>query len=366
MLARKFSSLFMSIAAILVATPAHSDVKDGVDAWSRGDYTSAIKEWKKQAEAGDPDAQFNLAQAYRMGKGVDQDMAMAEKLYGEAAGRGHLQAADNYGLLLFQRGERASAMPFIHAAADRGEPRARYILGLAYFNGDHAPKDWVRAYALVSLARQAGLEQATTAQAEMDKFIPLEQRQQSVLLASQLAAQAAANRTRLTMASNLDGGPPHVASGADGSGMVPIANPAPYSGTASGRPAGPAFAGADFTRPMASPPAVPNTPALASAVPPKAQAAAKPASGPAPPKPPISKPGGAWRVQLGAFGVASNADALWAKVRKLPELAGHSRFDITSGRLTKLQAGGFASHADAAEACAKLERSGYQCLPLKE
>src|SRR5690606_30687026 len=108
---------------------------------SRGDYKAAVNQWKGPAERGDPDAQFNLAQAYKLGQGVDRDMSRAETLYERAAANGHLQAADNYGLLLFQRGERAKAMPFIHAAAGRGDPRAQYVLGLAYFNGDHMPKD---------------------------------------------------------------------------------------------------------------------------------------------------------------------------------------------------------------------------------
>ena len=35
--------------------------------------------------------------------------------------------------------------------------------------------------------------------------------------------------------------------------------------------------------------------------------------------------GGKWRVQLGAFGVAGNAEAMWNRVRSRPEIAGHPR-----------------------------------------
>ena len=65
-------------------------------------------------------------------------------------------------MLLFQRGERAKALPYVSAASDRGDPRAQYLLGIANFNGDNVPKDWVRAYALVTLAQQQGLPQAAT------------------------------------------------------------------------------------------------------------------------------------------------------------------------------------------------------------
>ena len=93
----------LGIALILVSAPALADVKAGVDAWGRGDYATAIKEWRGPADAGDADAQFNLGQAYKLGNGVPKDLGQAEKWYKMAADQGHLQANDNYGLLLFQK-----------------------------------------------------------------------------------------------------------------------------------------------------------------------------------------------------------------------------------------------------------------------
>src|SRR5262249_41356987 len=101
----------LASALLAAATGASADVKAGVDAWSRGAYARAVTEWKGPADRGDADAQFNLAQAYKLGRGVKVDLARAEELFGKAAAQGHLQAADNFGLLLFQRGERARAMP---------------------------------------------------------------------------------------------------------------------------------------------------------------------------------------------------------------------------------------------------------------
>ena len=112
-------------AGLGFAGAALADTKAGVDAWTRGDFAGAVKAWQAEAAKGDGDAIFNLGQAYRLGKGVPQDLTKAEQLFGQAAAMGHLQAADNYGLLLFQRGERARALPFIKAAAERGDPRAQ-------------------------------------------------------------------------------------------------------------------------------------------------------------------------------------------------------------------------------------------------
>ena len=58
----------MVTAMIAGAVPALADVKAGVDAWQQGDYAKAIAQWRPLAEAGDPDAQFNLGQAYKLGR----------------------------------------------------------------------------------------------------------------------------------------------------------------------------------------------------------------------------------------------------------------------------------------------------------
>jgi cell division septation protein DedD len=91
----------------------------------------------------------------------------------------------------------------------------------------------------------------------------------------------------------------------------------------------------------------------------------KPAPAKAPPAPAPAATGN-WRVQLGAFGVPGNADALWAKLSGRSELAGHRRINVPVGKVTKLQAGGFASQSAAASACASLTRAGYTCLPAQD
>jgi cell division septation protein DedD len=370
------------------AAPAPADVKAGVDAWSAGDYDAAIRLWQPLADKGDPDALFNLAQAYKLGRGVPLDLTEAETLYGKAAAKGHTQAADAYGLLLFQRGERQRALPYIEASASRGDPRAQYILGVAHFNGDIVRKDWVRAYALASLARQAGLPQATGALAQMDQHIPLADRQKSVILAQQISAEAAANRQRLNASAELgtrlasaDPAPaapePEVVAARSAVDqavrMVPIDN-------GRGDTRRPEPARSDYARPWSTPTpaatpapriaAAPTTPPPPRALPPKPVVKAEPRPEPKPEPKPAPKPAtvasGPWRVQLGAFGVAGNAEALWAKLRGRPELAGHPRALTPAGKLTKLQATGFASKADADAACARLAAGGFACVAARD
>lgn len=364
-------------ALLLVSTsPARADVKDGVDAWSAGDYAGAVAQWQPLADKGDPDALFNLAQAYKLGRGVPLDNARALDLYRQAAQRGHVQAADSYGLALFQSGEREKALPYLQSSAERGDARAMYILGIASFNGDLVSKDWPRAYALMTLAQQQALPQAPAALKQMDAFIPLDQRQQGVALSQKMAVDAQAARTRLSTASELGTVSPAALAPtpavASTSAPQPVARPALIAGDpveAAIRRTGtssPATAGADYARPArVTPP-----PSKMASAPKPVATAPKPASPkPAPPKPaaPVQRAAtaGPWRVQLGAFGVSGNADKLWNKLRSRPELAGHGKVLEPEGKLVKLQAGGFASSADAEAACSRLSAGGFACLPVR-
>ena len=367
----------VTMAAALAAAPALADVKAGVDAWSRGDFAAAIAQWRGPAASGDADAQFNLAQAYKLGKGVPADFKAAEDLYAKAARAGHLQAADNYGLLLFQTGRRDEAMAWIVPSAERGEPRAQYVLATAHFNGDLVPRDRVRAYALMSSAAAAGLDQARESLAAMDAAIPLAERQQAVALATQLDADAQSLRGAQFAAADLGGKPaPQKRVVGENKGAAaavkpvtppkpqPAPQPAPQSAPQSLRPE-PVTAGADFANPVTIKPA--PTPAKAAARPAQVFAPPAPAK-PAPAKPAMAKPApapatGAWRVQLGAFSVAGNAEAQWVKLKGRAPLAGLGRFLVPAGGVTRLQAGPFASKAAADAACAAL--AGQACIPVK-
>ncbi|WP_296674780.1 SPOR domain-containing protein [Novosphingobium sp.] len=362
-------------AALILSVPVRADTKAGVDAWSRGDFSAALREWHIEAERGDADALYNLGQAYRLGKGVPADLRQAESYYGRAASLGHLQAADNYGLLIFQRGEQARAMPYVIAAAARGEPRAQYLLGVAHFNGTLIAKDWPRAYALVSLAQQQGIGPATSALKQMDTFIPLEQRQQAVQLAVDIDAQAQATRARQLAAADLGASVPVGVIAQPTPRPVTIAS-ADDAVTTARRIAGtesPATAGADYARPAVKSASVATVqPALSR---PSEQPAVKPVlakpavssvGAPGPTMPAGPSQAGGWRVQLGAFGISANADALWNRIKGRPELAGHPRINVRSGAVLKLQAGGFANQAAAKTACASLALAGTSCLPTSK
>ena len=383
-------------AASTLTAPAHADVKDGVDAWQRGDYQDAVAQWRPDALAGDADAQFNLGQAYKLGRGVPADLAQAEGWYRRAAKQGHLQAEDNLGLILFTANRRDEAMPYITRSAERGEPRAQYVLGTALFNGDLAPQDLPRAYALTKRASDAGLGIASARLAQLDSLIPLDQRQRGLAMLPEIEKNEA--RARL---SAVNASAPSTPAKPTPSPIKVAALPTSVPGTSYTPPpvrapvtsvpvlSSPAASAAAAAAAEATADAVAATgrPGTTYAAPPESgdkpvavkPAPAKPAPKPAKPKPPFNddpivvvetptpaRAGGGnspWRAQLGAFGVEGNARNLWTSLgKKYPAVAARQPNYVKTGKVTRLQTAGFANKGEANNFCAALSKSGQACL----
>ena len=153
-------------AMLMVALPAYGqDDQKGIDAYDRGDYATALSEWRPLTEAGDADAQFNLGLMYDEGWGVAQDSAEAARLYRWAAEQGHASAQYNLGLL-YANGwgvaqDDAEAAKWWRLAAEQGDADAQNDLGHMYRNGDGVAQDQVQAHMWFNLAAAQGYEYAT-------------------------------------------------------------------------------------------------------------------------------------------------------------------------------------------------------------
>ena len=321
--------LISLLAAVAVSLPLAShaapakSVRDGIAAWQRSDYATAVAIWRPLAEAGDADAAFNLGQAYRLGRGVTVDLAQAKAWLEKSANAGHLDAQTTLGLLLFDSGNRPAALRWLKQAAQRGEPRAMLVYGTALFNGDGVNADPVTAYAYVSRAAAQGLEPAKSTLQEMDNILPVEMRQKAVKIALQGAAEQPAPSSK------------------------PVQTEKPKAKTAASKPAEPKEKPAEpKEKPAASKPAP------------------KSAVKPAPSKPAAKAESGSWRIQLGAFSKRSSAEALYAKLSSSKPVAGHSPVYVPAGAVTRLQIGGFASRDAAQAACSTLSAKGQACFPV--
>ncbi len=338
-------------ASLAAGAPAAAqNVKAGVDAWGRGDFNAAVTQWRGPAVAGDADAQFNLGQAYKLGRGVPLDPALAESWFRKAALQGHHQAEDNYGLALFQAGRKSEAVPWLEKSVQRGEPRGQLVLGTMLFNGDGVARDYPRAYALMTLASQSGLKSASETLAQMDQYITPADRERGTVLAQRYAADV--------RNAPMQGGR---------GGMMAV-DAGPARGTAVARTdVPPSRPPVEQQRPQRLPPRggperVPPPPRTPSPSPDRpvndriaahdSRPVAKPAAKPAP-----AASGGAWKIQLGAFSTQANAQTQWSRVRG--KLGNAQPVYAKAGAVIRLQASGFASKAAAQKACSA---SGVSCV----
>jgi uncharacterized protein len=318
-------------ALVSLGGPALADVKSGIDAYQRGDFATAVAAWRPLAIAGDADAQYNLGQAYRLGRGVPVDPQMAESWYKRAADQGHQRARNAYGLSLFQNGRREEAIPLIEESAGHGFPQSQYVYATLLFNGDMVEKDWVRSYALMTRAAAGDVAAAKAGLAQLDQYIPLDQRQRGLKLAQVFEVAANNPQTASVTAPTIRNEelPP--------SSVKPAVRP---TMVATPRP------------PVAKPPVLkPDVykPPVVAAV----TLAPRPAVG------------GNWRVQLGAFGNASGASALWSKLQsRVGALGSYQSFIVPAGAVTRLQAGPLPNRAAADKLCSAVKAAGNACLPV--
>ena len=103
-----------------LTAPAWAGWDEAVAASKRGDYATVVRELRPLAEQGVAEAQLNLGNIYRKGRGVPQDYAEAVKWYSKAA--------------------------------EQGDAGAQYNLGLMYDNGLGVPQDAVQAHMWLNLA----------------------------------------------------------------------------------------------------------------------------------------------------------------------------------------------------------------------
>jgi len=324
--------------ALFVSVPALGGVKEGVVKWQASDYKGAVTEWMPFAAKGDPDALFNMGQAYKLGRGVPLDKAKAEDFYRRAADKGHAPAQSNLGILLAQRGEKAQAAELWQKAAAKRDARAQYMLGVLHFNGDTLPKNWPLAYAYMTQANNAGLPQAGRALATMTASLSPADR----AAGSEMAEAMTAGDKLASSGKPVPATAPRKLTNTIAAEKTPAATqkPAQTPAVISPRPA-----------------AAPGRTIVANTEIPAPRAAAPAATNPA---------GGEWRIQLGAFSQEARAREAWTALRReYPAIvSGLEPAYAPSGNMVRLQAGRFANAGDANAICQRLRDSGRPCFAV--
>jgi len=91
--------IFVMLALMFSVTAWAGDLEDGIAAYDKQDYATAIVHFKAAAAKGNASAQYNLGVMYDEGHGVAQNYAEAVRWYKLAAAQGLDDAQYNLGVM---------------------------------------------------------------------------------------------------------------------------------------------------------------------------------------------------------------------------------------------------------------------------
>ncbi len=176
------------LALLLTACDGAPDFDRGLSAYNRGDYATALGEWRPLAEQGNASAQVSLGAMYYGGQGVTRDDREAAKWYRRAAEQGQRDAQFRLAVM-YDKGvgvplNYAEAARWYHAAAIRGHAEAQYRLGLLFLSGIGVPKNLVLAHLWFDLAAAQGHREAARSGSAVATIMTAEQIAEAQRLAS--------------------------------------------------------------------------------------------------------------------------------------------------------------------------------------
>ena len=123
---RNLVSIFLLLLLTLHSVLA-ADFKKGLDAAKKGNFETALKEWRPLAEQGDSYAQYNLGLMYDYGEGVIEDYTLAVYWYRQAAEQSHAKGQYSIGYMYASgRGiakDDTQAVYWFRKAAEQGDAK---------------------------------------------------------------------------------------------------------------------------------------------------------------------------------------------------------------------------------------------------
>lgn len=152
---KKSAVVFLAAFLLIVlAGPAWADYEAGLKAYNKGDYVTALKEWRPLAEQGHPSAQVHLGLMHAQGQGVARD---------------------------YQK-----AVSWFRKAAEQNDMQAQTLLGHMYRQGQGVSKNLVLAYKWYTLAaKHWNGGEAQVARERLYKSLTVAEREQGQRLAQE-------------------------------------------------------------------------------------------------------------------------------------------------------------------------------------
>lgn len=154
-------ALLLTIVSCLAMPAFASQLDDGLAAYDKHNYETALKLLRPLAEQGVAMAQHRLGFMYSFGQGVPKDYAEALKWYRKAADQGLAKSQYNLGYL-YAKGEGAprdlvESAKWYKKAAEQGNAEAQSALSLICANGEGVPQSLVEAHKWSDLAASNSL-----------------------------------------------------------------------------------------------------------------------------------------------------------------------------------------------------------------
>jgi TPR repeat protein len=142
---------------LVAAVPALADFQAGLEAYQKGDYVTAAKEWRPLADDGDPASQFNLGLLFLDGHGVPQSYV--------------------------------EAVNWFRRAAEQDYEPAQHNLGAMYGSGQGVKRDYVQAYKWLNICAAKGNAGCVTQRDLLSKKLKPGQIAEAQRLATQFQPQ---------------------------------------------------------------------------------------------------------------------------------------------------------------------------------
>lgn len=187
---KKLLAAFMLMTTF---TASAGDFEDGMAAFEKEDYATAIAKFTTAAEQGDALAQFNIGIMYDEGLGVTQDYAQAVRWYQLAADQNFIDAQYNLAVM-YDEGlgvtqDYAKAAHWYKLAAEQGDVDAQFNLGVMYDVGEGVVQNDIQAHMWFNLAAAQGDVEAMAERDLVAKQMTPEQLAEAQKLATECQAR---------------------------------------------------------------------------------------------------------------------------------------------------------------------------------
>jgi len=148
--------LSLVVALLCAGLVQAGDLEDGIAAYDRKDYATALAKFSSATRQGNARAQNFIGEMYEKGHGVAQDYAEAVRWYHQAAQQGDARAQCKLGFL-YANGKGVArdykeSVRWVRLAAAQGDVDAHYNLGVHFVRGIGVSQNLIKAHMWFDIA----------------------------------------------------------------------------------------------------------------------------------------------------------------------------------------------------------------------